>query len=122
MSSIPEPAVTRPWRPEDGPKPVVWTWPRVDPPALWVWANGRYRWATVVAKQVWADDSVVYQVLVDLRGDTTVVERKYRWPQPGLRVGAPEPIRAVAGRPQRRTPDAAPLGVTGPQGRSSTGR
>jgi hypothetical protein len=39
-----------------------------------------------MAKQVWADGSVHYQVAVDLLGDTTVSVRMYRWPQPGLRA------------------------------------
>ncbi|MGI5143853.1 MULTISPECIES: hypothetical protein [unclassified Streptomyces] len=58
MDTIPEPA--RPWRPEDGRQPVVWTWPRSDPPALWVRSGGAWRYATVMARQDWADGSVVY--------------------------------------------------------------
>ncbi|MER5916441.1 hypothetical protein ABT124_40145 [Streptomyces sp. NPDC001982] len=38
-----------------------------------------------MAKQVWGDGSVYYQVAVDLLGDTSVTARLYRWPQPGLR-------------------------------------
>jgi len=83
---IPEPEPSRPWRPEDGPEPVVWTWPKTDRPALAVWSHGAWRWAEVTAKQVWADGSVHYQVAVDLRGDTSVTAQLYRWPQPGLRV------------------------------------
>ncbi|MFF1284313.1 hypothetical protein ACFVY4_26675 [Streptomyces sp. NPDC058299] len=83
---VPEAEPARPWRPEDGPRPVVWTWPRADPPALWVGAHGAWRWATVTAKQVWGDGTVYYQVTVDLRGDTTATVCLYRWPQPGLRV------------------------------------
>lgn len=33
---IPEPVEQTPWRPEDGPRPKVWTWPRTDRPALYV--------------------------------------------------------------------------------------
>lgn len=86
MSSIPEPEQGRPWRPEDGPRPVVWTWPKADRPALKVWSAGAWRYAPVMARQDWADGSVRYQVSVDLRGDTLVTARTYRWPQPGLRV------------------------------------
>lgn len=111
--SIPEPVPARPWRPEDGPEPTVWTWPRTDRPALGVWSAGAWRRATVRARQDWADGSVRYQVEVDLRGDTTVVVRLYRWPQPGLRVehrSSSNPTTGVdtahQGLPQRgRRPD-----------------
>ncbi|WP_123973288.1 hypothetical protein [Streptomyces sp. Ag109_O5-1] len=39
-----------------------------------------------MAKQVWGDGTVYYQVSVDLRGDTLVSARMYRWGQPGLKV------------------------------------
>jgi hypothetical protein len=64
----------------------VWTWPRTDRPALWVWSGGRWRWAEVTAKQVWADGSTYYRVAVDLNGDTSVTSQLYKWPQPGLRL------------------------------------
>ncbi|MER7497071.1 hypothetical protein ABT033_31300 [Streptomyces pharetrae] len=86
MSAIPEPELARPWRPEDGPRPVVWTWPPGDRPALKVWSSGRWRYAPVMARQDWADGTVRYQVEVDLRGDTRMSSRTYQWPQPGLRV------------------------------------
>ncbi|MFF4543679.1 hypothetical protein ACFY1J_05440 [Streptomyces sp. NPDC001406] len=85
MSTIPEPEAARPWRPEDGPKPEVWTWPNADRPSLKVWSAGAWRSARVMARQNWADGSVRYQVEVDLRGDTMVTIRTYQWPQPGLR-------------------------------------
>ncbi|WP_406368780.1 hypothetical protein OG788_02200 [Streptomyces sp. NBC_00647] len=68
-----EPA--RPWRPEDGPRPVVWTWPATDPPALWVWSRGSWRWASVAARLDWADGRRAYTVTVDLDGSTTVTHR-----------------------------------------------
>lgn len=83
---VPDAVPARPWRPEDGPRPQVWTWPPTDRPALRVMSGGRPRRAEVIAKQVWADGSVYYQVTVDLYGDTTVRTLLYRWPQPGLRV------------------------------------
>ncbi|MGW3628021.1 hypothetical protein [Streptomyces sp. NPDC000880] len=86
MSSVPEPEEARPWRPEDGPEPTVTTWPYRDRPALEVWSHGKWRYAPVLARQDWSDGSVYYQVSVDLRGDTLVSERMYRWRQPGLRV------------------------------------
>ncbi|MFM9629794.1 MULTISPECIES: hypothetical protein [Streptomyces] len=89
MSTIEEPTLARPWRPEDGPPPKVWTWPKNDRPSLWVWSAGKWRHAPVVARQDWADGTVRYQVECDLRGDTTVVFRTYAWPQPGLRAGLP---------------------------------
>ncbi|MFE2181395.1 hypothetical protein [Streptomyces sp. NPDC059455] len=96
MSTIPEPA--RPWRPEDGPGAEVWTWPYGDRPALEVWSAGRWRYASVMARQNWADGSVRYQVEVALRGDTMVTVRTYQCPQPGLRKGrasGSEPSRAA---------------------------
>ncbi|MET8696886.1 hypothetical protein ABZV65_30600 [Streptomyces bauhiniae] len=82
---IPEPEPSRPWRPEDGPAPVVWAWPAGGRPALGVWSAGRWRYAPVRARQEWADGTVRYQVEVDLLGDTTTTIQLYRWPQPGLR-------------------------------------
>ncbi|MBY8868717.1 hypothetical protein [Streptomyces sennicomposti] len=86
MSMIQEPEPARPWRPEDGPEPVVWTWPKGDRPALAVWSAGRWRYAPVMARQDWPDGTVRYQVEVDLFGDTSVRSRTYQWPQPGLRT------------------------------------
>jgi hypothetical protein len=45
------------------------------PPALRVWSRGRWRWATVTARQDWADGRTVYQVHVDLGGSTSVTTR-----------------------------------------------
>ncbi|MGW2550055.1 hypothetical protein [Streptomyces sp. NPDC001635] len=107
MSSIPEPEPARPWRPEDGPQPVVWTWPTSDPPALWVWSGGAWRHATVMARQDWADGTTYYQVSVDLHGDTSVTTRLYRWGQPGLRVAhrsSLQPSRSVHGDRQGDMP------------------
>lgn len=90
MSETPEPipdaVPARPWNPSDGPEPEVWTWPRTDRPAMWVRAGGRWRWAPVMAKQVWADGSTYYQLEVDVRGDNSVTPRLYQWPQLGLSV------------------------------------
>ncbi|MFD9395016.1 hypothetical protein ACFWBB_31090 [Streptomyces sp. NPDC060000] len=111
MSEIPEPEPARPWRPEDGPRPEVKTWPRGDRPALEVWSAGRWRYAPVMARQNWADGTVRYQVDVDLRGDTTVVIRTYQWPQPGLRKGydsGSTPSRTGDGQRQGGMPRARP--------------
>jgi hypothetical protein len=97
--SVPDPVEARPWRPDDGPPPHVWTWPRTDPPALLVRRLGRWRWGTVTARQDHADGRVVYQVAVDLDGSTSVTTRLYAWPQPGLRVG-----RRSASQPSDRLP------------------
>ncbi|MEV6400541.1 hypothetical protein AB0M39_38155 [Streptomyces sp. NPDC051907] len=101
-----EPVENRPWRPQDGPPPRVWTWPRRDPPTLQVWSKGRWRRATVLARQDWADRTV-YQVEVDLEGNHLVRSRLYAWPQPGLKAGRrssspPSPVGA------RARPPAAP--------------
>lgn len=45
-----------------------------------------WRYAPVYARQDYADGSVVYQVSVDLLGDTTATHQLYTWPQPGLRI------------------------------------
>jgi hypothetical protein len=84
--SVEEPVQARPWRPEDGPRPVVWTWPPWDRPALRVWSAGEWRYAPVAARQDFADGTVRYQVEVDLRGDTAVSTVTYQWPQAGLRA------------------------------------
>ncbi|MEU4986659.1 MULTISPECIES: hypothetical protein [unclassified Streptomyces] len=85
VEEIPEAVPARPWRREDGPPPQVKTWPPGDRPALLVRSAGRWRYAPVKARQDWADGRVIYQVEVDLLGDTTVTHRLYEWPQPGLR-------------------------------------
>lgn len=109
MSAIEEPTPARPWRPEDGPEPVVWTWPDGDRPALEVWSNGAWRYASVTERQDWADGTVRYQVLVDLHGDTTVTHRTYLWGQPGLRrrhASGVEPSRKVDEQRQGAMPQA----------------
>lgn len=111
MSTIPEPQPARPWRPENGPPPEVWTWPNGDRPALKVWSAGAWRLAPVMARQNWADGTVRYQVEVDLRGDTMVTVRTYQWPQPGLRkayASGSEPSRGVDERRQGTMPQARP--------------
>ncbi|KPI33238.1 hypothetical protein OV450_1326 [Actinobacteria bacterium OV450] len=85
-SDVTEPVETPPWSAQTGPAPTVWTWPAGDRPALYVWSQGRWRYAPVRARQDWPDGTVVYQVAVDLDGSTSVVPRSYAWPQPGLRV------------------------------------
>lgn len=113
MDTIPEAEPARPWRAEDGAQPVVWTWPKSDPPVLWVRSGGAWRYATVMAKQVWADGSTVYQVAIDLRGDTSVSARLYRWPQPGLKVAHRsrfEPSKGVDEAHQGDMPRRGPAG------------
>ena len=92
---IPKPVPARPWRREDGPEPKVTTWPPANRPALAVWSRGRWRYAPIMARQDWPDGRVIYQVEVDLLGDTTVTARAYQWPQPGLRA-VREPARSTA--------------------------
>lgn len=111
VNEIEEARPARPWRPEDGPSPEVWTWPRGDRPALWVWSAGRWRYAPVLARQNWADGTVRYQVEADLLGDTTVTVHAYQWPHPGLRQArrsGSEPSRAAAGQRQGGLPQAPP--------------
>ncbi|MFE4580175.1 hypothetical protein [Streptomyces chartreusis] len=111
MSAIPEPEPARPWRPEDGPPPEVWTWPAGDRPALGVWSGGHWRYAAVMARQDWADGTVRYQVSVDLRGNTTVVSRTYVWGHPGLRKchgSGSEPSRTADEQRQGGMPQAPP--------------
>ncbi|WP_329438804.1 hypothetical protein OG906_34110 [Streptomyces sp. NBC_01426] len=81
-----EPVALRPWGPQDGPAPRVWTWPAGDRPALAVWSCGAWRFAPVKSRQDHADGRVVYQVAIDADGSTSVLSRLYQWPQPGLRV------------------------------------
>ncbi|PNG22313.1 hypothetical protein [Streptomyces cahuitamycinicus] len=109
MSTIEEPTPARPWRPEDGPPPEVWTWPHGDRPALEVRSAGKWRYAPVMARQNWADGTVRYQVEVDLHGTTSVTARTYVWPHPGLRVAhgsGSEPSRGVQERKQGDMPQA----------------
>lgn len=67
-------------------------YPAVGGPALAVWSEGAWRYAQVRARQdwppseTWPNGRVIYQVTVDLLGDTTVRWMSYEWPQPGLRV------------------------------------
>ncbi|MEV0976462.1 hypothetical protein [Streptomyces sp. NPDC049915] len=55
---FPEPEPARPWRPEDGPRPKVTTWPTGKDPALKVWSHVRWRRASVMARQDWAEGRV----------------------------------------------------------------
>ncbi|MFI5990367.1 hypothetical protein ACIBAC_00735 [Streptomyces sp. NPDC051362] len=113
MSTIEEPTPARPWRPADGAPPTVWTWPSNDRPALEVWSAGAWRYASVAARQDWPDGTVRYQVLVDLRGDTTSTHRTYAWPQPGLRKrhgSHSEPSQGVDEGRQGEMPRRAPTG------------
>ncbi|MER6160338.1 hypothetical protein ABT147_33100 [Streptomyces sp. NPDC001868] len=82
--TVSEPREARPWRPEDGPHPVVWSWPPGDRPAFWVWSRGAWRWSAVRARQDWPDGRTAYQVLIDLDGSTAVMARTYWWPHEGL--------------------------------------
>ncbi|HET6857186.1 MAG TPA: hypothetical protein VFH94_08840 [Streptomyces sp.] len=106
-ATIPEPVPSRPWRPEDGPRPQVWTWPPTDRPVLEVWLAGAWRTARVLARQNWADGSTHYQVQMSLLGDEAVTIRKYRWPQPGLRAAhasGSQPSTSVDVEQRRNTP------------------
>ncbi|MFK4122337.1 hypothetical protein [Streptomyces longwoodensis] len=94
MSTVLEPEVARPWRPEDGPRPKVWTWPRTDRPALWVWSHGAERYALIVAKQEWAHGTVYYQVEIDPHGDRRV---GMRLAPTGTAHGSREPLAASEG-------------------------
>lgn len=111
MAQIPDAVPARPWRPEDGPRPQVWTWPRTDRPALRVMSGGQWRYAPVTQRQTWADGSTRYQVEVDLDGDTRVRLITYQWPQPGLRVArrsGSQPSQGVDEAQQGEIPQAPP--------------
>ncbi|MBG7704850.1 hypothetical protein HCJ76_44015 [Streptomyces sp. MC1] len=101
----PDAVPARPWGPGDGRRPVVWTWPATDPPALWVWSDGRPRRATVLAKQVWESGATYYQVAVDLHGDTTTRIMLYQWPQPGLQVAHRSQFEPSAGEREEHRGD-----------------
>ncbi|MFC9280895.1 hypothetical protein [Streptomyces collinus] len=126
MSTIPEPEPARPWRPEDGAPPEVWTWPSGDRPALEVFSAGKWRYAPVMARQNWADGSVRYQVEVDLQGTRSITARTYQWPQPGLRKchdSGSKPSRTADGQRQGGMPQAPHRRPrTGPTVRSATGK
>ncbi|MFE6522282.1 hypothetical protein [Streptomyces sp. NPDC057794] len=112
MSTIEEPQPARPWRPEDGPQPEVWTWPAGDRPALEVWSGGRWRYAPVRQRQNWADGTVRYQVEVDLDGSRSVRTRTYQWPHEGLRVAhasGSQPSRGVDETRQGGLPRRGPV-------------
>lgn len=95
----PEPTEARPWRSEWGTPPRVTVYHRVWGPALYVWLQGRWRYAVVMARQDWAEGGVYYQVSLKMRdGDRYC--RTYRWPQPGLRVAH----LAGGTRPHKRPP------------------
>src|SRR5690349_2944123 len=53
----------QPWREGDGPKPVTWSWPPTDPPALWVRVRESWARARVSARLDWPDGRRSYQVL-----------------------------------------------------------
>ncbi|MER8009650.1 hypothetical protein [Streptomyces sp. NPDC094149] len=75
---IPDAVRARPWNPSDGWEPDAWTGPRTDRTAMWVRAGGRWRWAQLMAKQVWVVGSTYYQLEVDERGDNSVTPRLYQ--------------------------------------------
>lgn len=83
MSTIPEPA--RPWRPEDGPEPEVWTWPYATVQLL---RCGR----RAVAVRAGHGAAKLGGRLGPLSGDGGPARehadhgRTYRWSQPGLRA------------------------------------
>lgn len=93
-----EPIEARPWRPEDGPHPMVWAWPPGDRPAFWVWSRGAWRWAPVRARQDWPAGRTAYQVLIDLDGTTSVKARTYWWPHPGLVVAHRSSVEPTTGQ------------------------
>lgn len=92
-----EPAVRRPWRMRDEPEPTVWCWPPGRGPGLYVRSRGTWRYASFLARHVYADDSVACQVAVNLGiADMGVAVRTYSWPQPGLRVVHRSPVEPVS--------------------------
>ncbi|MFF4276193.1 hypothetical protein [Streptomyces sp. NPDC001536] len=111
---IPEPKQARPWRQEDGPEPQVTVYPNVGAPALSVWSAGAWRYARVRARQVWPPSAkwphgrLLYQVEVDLLGDTTVRMVMYEWPQEGLRVAERPSQDATDAESMPRPPSRRP--------------
>ncbi|WP_432189830.1 hypothetical protein [Streptomyces sp. Tue6028] len=85
-SPVQDAVEARPWQEGDGPRPVVVTWPRTDPPALFVRIAGTWRRASVTARQDWPDGRVMYQVAVAVKESAAISHRTYAWPQNGLRV------------------------------------
>jgi hypothetical protein len=116
MSPIEEPQPARPWRPEDGPRPQVWTWPAGARPALAIWSAGRWRYAPVRARQDWADGTVRYQVEVDLNGTSSVRTLTYQWPHEGLRCA-----RRSGSKPSRTVREAKQGDMPQPPRRRLTG-
>lgn len=99
MSSTTDPADAEeapPWRPEDGPAPIVTTWPRAARPALKIRVKGTWRYASVTARQEWANGRVAYQVELDADGSTAVTQRTFWWGQPGVRFAHGSPVQASA--------------------------
>lgn len=60
---IPGPVPARPWRPEDGPRPKVTTWPPGKEPALEVWTHGRWRYASFSELAAYGPSLVACKVL-----------------------------------------------------------
>jgi hypothetical protein len=99
-----EPEQSPPWRSEEGPAPTVWTWPTGDRPGLFVRANGRWRYASVLSRHVYADGRESVQVAVDLEGSTTVTTRSYWWPQEGLKPAHASSVAPVTGTDRHAAP------------------
>lgn len=105
VSSSDEPERALPWRPEHGPKPTVRTWPPGDRPGLFIWANGRWRYASVTARHDYEDGRTAYQVLIDVDGSTSVRHRTYWWQPEAGRMKPSHPARSAqpgTGRPEGR--------------------
>ncbi|MEU0991238.1 hypothetical protein [Streptomyces sp. NPDC005953] len=96
MSTMPTPpertpaveAVETPPHPA-GDAPRTHVYPGNSQPALWVYAEGRWRWATVQARQTYRDGRVVYLVnltLTGVDGIEGVYARSYAWGQDALEV------------------------------------
>jgi len=81
---VPDAIQQPPWQPSDGPEPAVHVYPHRKLPALDIRINGAWHPARAIARQHWADGSLVYQVDVAPQPGYTI-HRSYRWPQPGLR-------------------------------------
>lgn len=85
----------RPWRSEDGPEPAVTVYRRGAQPLLDVFAEGRWRRCSVLARQNWADGRVAYQVEIQLVRDGVegMFVRAYWWDAGVMRPVHVPPLR-----------------------------
>lgn len=114
-----EPEQTPPWRPEDGPRPQVKSWPPGARPALRALIDGQWVYAPVRSCYVGADGRVVYQVDVVMPGELSARHRAYPWPQP-------DRLRKAHGSPVQPSPcdvpERGPEAPTDPHARRSAPR